>query len=369
MKQRRSIFRLTLPPWYGLNDPLISHEIQPSLRIGHDRSTVFFRFLALFGILAYIVYVVNALGRASDNAGQPTELLDTIPILLFGALLLLYLAVRYRLLFEVVQRATGMIAATPLPSSWELNAVTPIDKARWYRAHLTALSWQVWPITRQLVIVAGLATLLFFFISVNNVTEYQSLNPWNTEYCLEFGLDGDCSEYLYLGVLPPLVYAAAFIPFGLLITLFPLMESALYSSASLFASIRTQKPDRVVGHSLLAIYLVRAAMMFVFVYGGLLLFILLTDSIGSPNERLDRAQVIETVFLAGLVLSLFFAIGIEWLLFLPPLLLASQNTEIGYLMLFTWLLINFGLAYIGSSFLLLRWLAARTIGHLEQLEE
>jgi hypothetical protein len=56
MKEEISSFRTAIPPWRGLDSPLIRHEIRPELRTGLGLTRAFFVAFALGCVLLYLIF-------------------------------------------------------------------------------------------------------------------------------------------------------------------------------------------------------------------------------------------------------------------------------------------------------------------------
>jgi hypothetical protein len=104
-------------------------------------------------------------------------------------------------------------------------------------------------------------------------------------------------------------------------------------------------------------YRARVIMMLVLIWSGLFLPALLSSSV-----------FLISLCIFALIPSSILAFGIEWLLFLPPLLLLTQHTKESFFLIYITLLIMYGLAFIVATLRLINHLSLQTIRQLDQPE-
>jgi hypothetical protein len=362
MRKTLSLLRAAFPPWHGLNDPLIRREI-PAKQTGADDP-----WLALFiyGVLSALVYLsfgrylAKLVFRETDPGNGEGIMLGMV--VLSAILALMNIVGHWQLILAITRSAAGMIPVPRQRGDWDLILITPVEKSRWYRLQLSAICWQVWPVTWNLAIVGGLLAVNLFCASFLLTKMNNEREVW---YCAAQDIsDMEFCEQKHL----PLRLAAAFLPFGLFFVALPLIETPLYASASLFANIRAKQSGPAVFYSLASIYGVRLVMTAVLVYGGLFALMLLSGFGHSPNELLDRDISFGGVFLTGGAAIFALAFAVEWLLYIPTLFLVSENTTENHLIVYLWLFITYLLAYVISSLGMISWLSAMTIRRLERPE-
>jgi hypothetical protein len=370
MRKNLLFLRAAIPPWQDLNDPLLRHELRQNLRTGRRPWTaIFLGYGLMFCVILYLLYMLYDLEQSPYGRAQHEEVLGGMLGWLALALIALNTIGHWRLLLAITRRAAGMIAARRIRGDWDLIAIAPVEKSRWYRAQTTALCWQVWPITRQLVLAQTLLMLILFGICLYGLNSESDSNDWADESCSDWE-NGVCVEYASSGYLPLPVYALAFVPFGLLMACFPMVESALYASASLYPSSRARNSLMSMLYSFIAIYLVRVVMMVVFFYGGLLMLYGLNQlRMGGNDFDMPDAEALALLVFYGSLGIIGAAFGIEWVPFLSPLVLLNQGTVKDHLLIYVWLLLTFGLAYVVVPLVMIRLFSSGTIRRLDKPEK
>jgi hypothetical protein len=371
MKKSLSILRAAFPPWQGLDDPLLYHELRETLRTGRRPWTAIF--LGCILILCEIAYLFYTFVLARHPYGlEYEEILGKMLGLLALALIALNTIGHWRLLFAITRRAARMITARRLRGDWDLIAITPMEKWRWYHAQMTALCWQVWPLTRQLVLAQTTLMLILFGLGLYGLATEGGSGGWD-EQCVDWEM-GTCVEYASSGYLPLHVYVLAFAPFGVLMACFPLVESALYASASLYPSSRSRNEGMSMLYSLITIYVVRLIMMIVFFCFGMIILMILSKLIvdmvdmGRDTYRPGVGDYLVSLLLVSPV-NLGTAFVIEWFPYTSSLPILIPNTVENYLRIYVLLLLTFGSAYGVVPLGMIRLFASQTIRRLDKPEK
>jgi hypothetical protein len=375
MRKSLSILRAAFPPWQDLDAPLIRREIMPPWRTGTGGSwkSIFYlyRVISALVYLFFAFYVLNLVSTGTFEEGfaerRSAEFVFSIfMILLSLALALMNIAGHWQLILVITQTAAGLTSVQRTRSDGDLILMTSIEKLRWHRLQLTALCWQVWPLTKNLMLVGGLLALNLFCITfMQSVFGHESDAARQINCVAEGTFELDVCSQVHIS---PWVFTAAFLPFGLLFVGLPLLEGPLYASASLFANSRAKHPGPAISYSLASIYAVRVIMMGILVYGGLFTLMLLSGFGKTPNQLLDRDISFGGVFLTGWAMIFVLALGIEWLLYVPPFFLIPENTTEHHLIVYLGFFSIYLLAYVVTSLGITLWLSGMTIRRLERPE-
>lgn len=351
-----TFFRATLPPWSNLSNPLIRHEIRAKRRASRRPWTLvcmgYGLAIGIIGLMSYGIYDLNNSGF-SHNPLAP--IIDSL-LAFISAISALFVAIaHWRLILAISGRAAGMIAARRLRGDWELIFIAPLDKTRWYRAQLTALAWQVWPITRQLLGVQIFLAVIVFGLSTQEIIR-------------------DYSSDTFIETLHPLPHLIGLLPFLALFALGPLIETSLYASISLYLSSKSKRSTMAMMYSFGAIYATRIVIAFVLIF-CIMAFTVTVNGLFNPDYSPGRIGI-DGIFLSLSLYCLFgiliLGFGIEWLPISIALLLAdanifSDNYFVGF-MNYLAILVAFAVAYGLVPFGMMRLLTDKTIHQLQEPE-
>jgi len=362
MKKGWVLLRALVPPWGSLGDPLVSYDIHPHRRSGQRPWSALV--ITAFTLLLLCTYLVSMLDGFDPYA--PTSLLeDLLPNALgivIGGMSLFVMLGHWRLLLAVAGRGAGMIAVRKQRGDWDLIAITPVPKSRWFSAQLTILGWQVFPLVRQLLVVQGVMVLLGFSYTVY----FQYLERQD---CIQYG----CAYTTY--PLPIPLYALMVLPFAALIVLEPLLTLGVFSTMSLYVSTLNKRITMSVLGSFVGVYVVRVLMTLVLLISGILLVFLISSlfsliGFGSGNIDVDDLFSSEMLFLIPYccMWSIIGSFALEWFPALGALVFLIENDTSGYLGLYIASLGAFSLAYVLIPLLVMRILGRITIARLEARE-
>jgi hypothetical protein len=316
-------------------------------------------------VVVWVAYLLlGALGLYSLtrlNTSLPAEAIQLVGeiLLILGIGLSLTMALlHWRLLIALSARAADTIAGQRRRGDWDLIAITPVSKTRWFKGQLISMAWQVFPLVRQLLAVHLLMILLGTAVLVYAIAEARN-NDWASDHSLAIG-----------------VYIVAVIPFGLLLLAMPFLNTALFGMASLYTSSHSKRVTMSMLYSFVLVYATRVLMSLSFIWGGAMLLIVLggvanwlglTDSFDTDLN--DLLTVSAGVLALACVYSLAAAFFIEWLPVLGFILMASPAEDAAthavlYLAIWLTLLFTYGLLPL----LLLRGMGRAVVWQINQRE-
>lgn len=348
------VLRAAIPPWKNTHDPLVSYELRHRRRAGQRPwSLLAMGYVLMLMVMFYLVFTL-----LQNNAPNWEEVTSAVLAILGIGLALMVMLGHWRLLMAISGRAATMIAGRKKSGDWELIAITPLDKTRWYLNQLTIIAWQVFPIIRELMILQSLLVLggvSFLSYQLHDLSTNQSA------YYIE--------EYLSL----PL-YWILILPLALLLILEPYWATALFASVSLYTSSRSKRLTMSLLYTFLNTFIIRYLITLVFYYSGLIVFFLVSNIaalLGSGTEGISLTDLFSIGWLLCGILCVY-ALGssffVEWLpaLGLVMFLLPSEDGVTA--VLFFSIYITGFWTYLFTPFLMLGFLGNATISQLNQRE-
>ena len=366
------MLRAMIPPWQRLDDPLIQYDIRYQARTGRRPWAALI--LAYLTLLALVVYFAVALYEHNETEPLlPEQLLGNTLIFLGFGLSVIVVVGHWRLLFAVAARAAAMIAQRKRRGDWDLIAITPMSKARWFRSQLTVMGWQVFPLIRQLIFIQTILVILLFSYAIYfEYTERQE-ELERYQYCVA---QGNClAGNFEPDYVPTGIYTLMILPFGLLLIAEPIMTTGIFALVSLNASSRSQLASMSILYSLFGVYLARVVMTFVLSFGGIIVLILVTlvfDALGITDSDLDFSgeswDFLITAIPYCCAWSLAGAFFIEWIPALIPLLLLTDIEADAQYLIATSVMITFTLAYILTPLMIIFHLTKNTVFRLNLRE-
>ena len=287
------LLRGIAPPWRNLNDPLLHYATRDHQRTGgRPLAFIIIIVLTIAGLIAYLA-LQNTLTQGYTTT---RERIESALFIVFMGLCLMSVLGHWRLLLATTGRSTAAIAQKRERGDWDLIYITPVSKSRWFRAQITALGWQVFPLVRRLMIVHAIMIVIAFPI----------LMVFHSE-------EG--------GRVSPLLYALELLPFAALWFLEPLISAGIFLSSTLVESSLRKRTWVAFLNGLGTVYLMRVAMAFALVVGGFILLVGVIEVavvVGLEDEGADfgnlSANEIFLIFLYGGASILVSAFVIEWIL-------------------------------------------------------
>lgn len=219
---RKQIFLAVLPLWKNLDHPLVQYEIR-QLERPHEWRWLISSIMGL--TLLILLVALLSYGFSWQVVGQGV----------LGGLAVYLILLRLRLFVAVSGRAARMITVRRERGDWDLILITPIPKARWLELQLTAISWQVWPLVRNLMIGQAVFTgVALLYMSA------QQHQRWQGEKLDDFLLTDLIPDAHYL---PTWMFFLVALPFCMMVICLPLIEIGVFSTAALCASICSKNPS------------------------------------------------------------------------------------------------------------------------------
>lgn len=347
-----SFIRAVIPVGQTLDDPLVVYQIRRSQRTGsRPWMLVVMAYLVLIG---EILYAAGMLAYGELETQFIGAFIGPMVGIVAVVLSLGVIYGHWRLVLAVFSRAAKVVTERRLRGDWELIAITPMPKARWLRAQLIGLGWQVWPLVRNLMIIQTVLVLIFV-----GVILYDRYDDRGDRYYYED------SSYHYL---PLPVYMILTFPIFAALILEPLMMVAVLAALSFYISTLSKHPAMAMLYNFLGIFFIRSIIAAVFFYAGL--FFVVFFFTFSPNNDLGD---FEGASVLGFSLYTCIAVPItsffvEWLPALGPLMVSTEARVSEHILLYLSIMCTGLTTYVATPLLLIRSLAARTVRRLQMRE-
>ncbi|MFP4321121.1 MAG: hypothetical protein ACLFTK_01565 [Anaerolineales bacterium] len=330
--------RAALPPWQGTTSPLVSYHLRSARRVARRPYGVLVLVQATLLVYLLALYMLQT---STASAGEFVTLEDMLGVtwaVAFGGLSVVYIWLSMQILGRGLARAVDIIAGARARNQWDLIAITPMPRQRWYLAQLTVLGWRLFPVIRQWGIVHGLLVLMLgASFGVAQYMQWEELETCTTGNC--GGWVGPDERYLTPGW-----YGLTILLSGGLVLVMPAIHLTLMHTVGLSISSYAVRPAIGLLYSLLVVYGLRVAMGLVYL---VIVFALL--AVGLPlisgqglDMQIPSGAMLVSFLCLGLVYALFvaffLALGIEWLPMVPLLFLAfpAPPAQHAFLFLVTW---------------------------------
>ncbi len=348
--------RAAWPPWEETASPLVSYHLRGGGRAGQRPYG-----LLVLGHVILAGYVV-LLWRLRVDAAQRGFFvgLDDLLGLWFSVALLAasvaYIWLALRVLSAMLARTLETIAGARSRGQWELIAITPMPRDRWYRAQLIVTSWQLFPLIRQwLASHAALILLTVGGLIVAYLARWQDYQACRVA--------GDCIGMNALptaALLPPGAFLLAILPSLVLLAVGPMVQLGMLQALGLAISSHTQHTWLGMLSSVLAFYALRIGLVWGYLISGAVAVLLWEGGSG------DLFSAWSLVVLYGFVAALFLAMGVEWLPLGWLLLFFSASAWDEY----AWVFIMGNLTGLFAGVVAPLWLTSvlrrGTLAHLER---
>lgn len=347
------VLRAMLPPWQSTQDPLVSYHLRIHKRVGRRPWGMILLGYLTLGMLT--LYIVGQL--AAQNLREVSEIItETLAIVGIGLTLTMAMT-HWRLMIAVSARAADAIAGQRLRGDWDLIAITPVSKTRWFRSQLTTIAWQVFPLVRQLLVVHTLMVLIGTFL-ILYIVSTEDAASW------------DSGDYL-----SPLIYLLAVTPFGLLLIFLPFLNTSLFSMTSLYTSSNSKRVTMSMLYSFVGIYITRLIITLTYFLGGTM-FILILGTLGKALGIIDDFDLSLTdlssagagFLLVGCIYCLIGAFFIEWLPVLGFIIMATPAEPEVHMMLYIAFSLTLLLSYVVVPLVILRGLGRAIVWQINQRE-
>lgn len=348
------MFRALLPPWQQTQDPLVSYHLRDQKRVGRRPWG--------FVIIAYLMLIPLVIYLAALYYSEETQLLTDLFLQVLGALSvglgLMVMLGHWRLLISVAARSAEAIAGQRRRGDWDLIAITPMSKARWFRAQLTAIGWQVFPILRQLLLVQGLLVLIGMGLLIYGITQDDTSTYYGSERFLPIG-----------------VYVLLLLPLVLLLMVEPLLSLFLFTLAGFFASSLSKRTSMSMLYSFFWSYVARLAMAAMFIYGGFIITVLVggvANALGLTQDFDIDSDIFSnmSIYICGILClyTLATAFFVEWLPTLGILVLTTPNESSNHAIIYVIIVLTLGMTYIITPWWLMRRLGRSIVWQINQRE-
>jgi|GEM_PF-5768566 len=236
-------------PWLFLDDPIVRYGIQQNKLIVHPTF-----------LLKIYITLSTVLGLWAIVDGNTIMVQIRILILMAGIFSLL---AHIHLLVGIISRTGNIISVMRQRGDWELFILTSIDKSRWLIAQGAVISWQVYPLVRQIVSIHAISSIpIITFV----IASQESLNS-------QSGIKVTCGVLMLTGYI-----------------FHPFFSTGLFIATSIKLSTGTANIERVFVKLLGELWITRTitgglALVVVFMY--LIALSLFSNVLGISTEEIS----------------------------------------------------------------------------------
>jgi len=336
-----ALLRSMMPPWGDrLKNPLLHYEVRVHRRAGR-RSRIYL-FIAVVLTLGVLINLALASIFSVRTATSRVLAEETVFILMVGLGGMSMLG-HWRLLLTILGRSSAAIAQRRERGDWDLIYITPVSKTEWFRAQLTALGWQVFPLVQRLMIVHFVLIVIAFpTLLVLHHEQYTRVSG--------------------------LLYAAELLTFAVLILIEPIFTAGIFTTSALLESSMRRRAWVAFLSGFTMVYATRVVIALALQIGGFIILMILSVILEDNSFDWLNDEAVFFLCVYCIIGTLVFAFVLEWV---PPiaaiLMMSAYNTEEN-LYAYSWLILTLILAYIITPPILIRILTERTIKRLHRPE-